>query len=294
MNYRPRRAPRHVTLELRGLNHHLVRWGPREARPAVFLHGWADTGATFQFLVDAFEGEHAIVALDWRGFGDSAWLGTPYWFPDYLADLDALLDALVPDAPATLLGHSMGGNIAGLYAGIRPERVRAVVNLEGIGLPRTEPDGAPARYRRWLDQLKTLPAFGRYRSRADFAAMLMKKNPRLSAARAAFVAESWTRELADGSFTVSADPAHRLIYPVPYRRDESEACWRRCIVPVLMVLGGLSDFRDKLGSEGSDEYLHSIYPNLTLAVLARAGHMMHHEEPEALAALVEPWLSQTS
>ncbi len=272
------------------MRHHVLRWGPPDAEPVVFLHGWADTGSTFQFLIDAFEAEHAILAIDWRGFGESDWQNSAYWFPDYLADLDALLDAVLPGMPATLLGHSMGGNIAGLYGGIRPERVRAVINLEGFGLPRAPADGAAARYRRWLEELKAPKAFGRYRSRAEFAAMLVRKNPRLGADRAGHVAMSWTRAAADGGVEVSADPAHKLVNPVLYRRDEAEACWRRCVAPVLMVFGGKSEFRASLGADGSDEYFGSIYPNLTLATLPDAGHMLHHEEPQALARLIEPWL----
>jgi pimeloyl-ACP methyl ester carboxylesterase len=292
MSYQPRRAPRSEELTLRGLAHRVLRWGPPDARPLVFLHGWADAAATFQFLVDAFAAERPIAALDWRGFGDSAWSHEPYWFPDYLADLEALLDALSPDAPATLLGHSMGGNVAALYAGIRPERVRAVINLEGFGLKRTEPGDAPARYRRWLDELKAPTGFGRYASREEFAKVLARRNPRLSAERAAFVAASWTREAADGRFENRADPAHRLVNPVLYRREEAEACWRRATAPMLMVFGALSEFRAALGPDASDDYFRAIHPNATLATIATAGHMLHHEEPEAIAALIERWLSQ--
>jgi len=290
VSYVPRRPARHSFLELRGLRHHVLRWGPEDAEPWVFLHGWADTGSTFQFLIDAFATEHAILAFDWRGFGASAWQNAAYWFPDYLADLDALLDATLPGRAVTLLGHSMGGNIAGLYGGIRPERVRAVVNLEGFGLTRSTADRAPGRYRKWLEQLKDPPTFGRHASAEDFAAMLVRKNPRLTPERAAFVAASWTRPAAAGGVEVTADPAHKLVNPVLYRRDEAEACWRACKAPVFMVFGGRSEFRASLGPDGTDDYFRSIFANLTLATLPEAGHMLHHEEPAALAALIEPWL----
>ena len=291
MSYRPRRLPREASLTLRGHRHHVLRFGPADAPPAVFLHGWADTAATFQFLIDAFRGEHALVALDWRGFGASEWQGSSYWFPDYLADLDALLEAVLPGEPATLVGHSMGGNIAGLYGGVRPERVRAVVNLEGLGLKRTRASDAPGRYRRWLDELKQPPEFGCFGSIEEFARLLARKNPRLTPERAAFVAASWGRKVADGGVIVSADPAHKLVNPVLYRREEAEACWRACVAPVLMVFGAHSEFRASLGEDGSDDYFRSIFPNLTLATLAGAGHMLHHEVPDALAALIEPWLT---
>ena len=291
MSYQPRRPPRHATLELRGLAHHVTRWGPDGVTPLVFLHGWADTGDTFQFVVDALGAERAVLALDWRGFGTSAWQGAPYWFPDYLADLDALLETVLPGAPATLVGHSMGGNIACLYAGIRPERVARLVNLEGFGLARTRPEQAPERYRQWLDELRAPPAFSTYESRERFAQVLARRNPRLAAERAAFIAERWSKRLADGSFTVAADPAHKLVNPVLYRREEAEACWRRAVAPTLLVLGGRSEFRARLGADGTDEYFRSIFPHATLAVVPQAGHMLHHEAPEAVASLIEEFLA---
>jgi pimeloyl-ACP methyl ester carboxylesterase len=258
----------------------------------VFLHGFADTSDTFQFVVDAFARDHAIVAPDWRGFGRSAWNGATYWFPDYFADLEALLDAVLPDRPATLVGHSMGGNVAGLYAGIRPERVARLVNLEGFGLPRTTPDEAPARYAKWLDALKSPSAFGRFPSLQQFARVLMRKNPRLTPERALFVARTWSTPLPDGAVVVSADPAHRLPNPVLYRREEAEACWRRCVAPTLLVLGGQSEFRPGLGADGTEAYFRDLYPDLRIATLEDAGHMMHHERPEEVAALIEAFLAE--
>lgn len=291
MSYLPRRRPRHETLRLRGLDHHVTRWGPEHAAPLVFLHGWADTSDTFQFIVDEFAEEHPILAPDWRGFGRSAWQNAAYWFPDYLADLDALLDVVSPDAPATILGHSMGGNIASLYAGIRPERIARVVNLEGFGLPRAESAQAPGRYRRWFEQLREPPTFSRYDSVERFAEILLRRNPRLGADRAGFIAARWLRELPDGGWTVNVDPFHKLVNPVLYRRDEAEACWRAATAPTLLVLGGRSEFRDGLGADGTEAYFRAIFAKLTLATLPDAGHMMHHEEPAALAALIEGFLT---
>jgi len=291
MSYQPRRAPRHATILLRGLPHRLTRWGPDAAAPLVCLHGWLDCSDTFQFVVDAFERDHPIVALDWRGFGHSAWQNGPYWFPDYLADLDALLEELSPERPATLVGHSMGGNIACLYAGVRPERVARVVNLEGFGLARTRAEQAPQRYRRWLEELRVPPAFASYESPERFAALLARRNPRLTPERAGFIAARWSRPLPGGACTVNADPAHKLVNPVLYRREEAEAVWRCAVAPTLLLLGGQSEFRARLGADGSDEYFAAIFPNLSIATVPGAGHMLHHEEPETVARLIEAFLA---
>ena len=143
-------------LEIRGLRYHVRRW-PRDGAPRMFLlHGWMDVSASFQFVVDALPREWDVYAPDWRGYGLTQWGGSDcYWFADYIADLDRLLEILQPDAPVNLVGHSLGGNVAAMYAGIRPQRVAKLVNLEGFGLAPTLPEQAPRRYARWLDELHT-------------------------------------------------------------------------------------------------------------------------------------------
>lgn len=278
---------------LRGLQIHLTRWGPaatRERPPVFLLHGYMDTSDTFQFLVDAFENDWPLIAPDWRGFGRSAWPVDGYWFPDYVADLDALLDRFTPDAPARLLGHSMGGNVAGLYSGARPERVRCLVSLEGFGLPRMHIDQAPLRMRLWLEQLTSAPEFGSYESFAQLGAVIRKRHPRISESRALFIANSWGGLAEDGRVRLKGDPRHRLVNPVLYRRDEAECFWRRLTAPALMLFGAQSEIAHRLGPEGSEETFKALIPQLRTATIEDAGHMLHLERPEAIAPLIERFL----
>ena len=290
MAYAPRRPGRHERLALRGLEHHLIRWGPDGPDPVVLLHGYADCAATFQFVADELPDAMPLVALDWRGFGESAWNRGPYWFPDYFADLECLLDALSPARPARLVGHSMGANVAMAYAGVRPDRVRALVNLEGFGLPRTTPDQAPQRLAQWLDELQAAAPFGGYADAGELAKRLMKRNPRLTADRAEWVAAAWTAPAPSGGVRLCADPAHRLVNPYLYRRDEMEACWRRVEAPVLLVVGAETELKARFGTEGGPELFRELVPKLTIETVAGAGHMLHHEKPRAVARLIEGFL----
>jgi pimeloyl-ACP methyl ester carboxylesterase len=289
--YVPRRSPEASDLEIRGLRHHVTRWRGTDPEPVFLLHGWADTGDTFQFLVDALPDHRSFVAPDLRGFGRSEWPADGYWFPDYFADLEALLDRLAPGTPVTLVGHSMGGNIATLYAGIRPERVRRVVCIEGFGLARTHPEQAPARYREWLTQVREPPAFARFPSLEAFTHLLVRRNPRLAPDRAAFIAAAWTRAEADGSVTVRADPAHKRVNAVLYRREEAEACWREIIAPVLYVVAEQSDFLPRLGEDARPETMARFVRRLEPCLIPDAGHMVHHEQPERLAHEIEHFLA---
>lgn len=292
MSYQIKRPPRHETLTVRGLAHHVTRWGPASADPVVLLHGWADTADTFQFLADALEDDWPLAAFDWRGFGRSDWSPGGYWFPDYFADLDRLLDHLCPHGPARLVGHSMGGNIVLSYAGIRADRVRRVVSLEGYGLPPVPAEDAPGRLRRWLQQLREPPVFGEFASHDDLAHLLLRRNPRLGPDRAGFIARSWARETADGGVRIAADPAHKRVNPYRYRRDESEACWQAITAPTLMVLAGRSELLPAGGPDEAARRMQELVEGIRVEVLPEAGHMLHHEQPQDVARLVEAFLRQ--
>jgi alpha-beta hydrolase superfamily lysophospholipase len=99
------------------LRHHLLEWGDAGA-VVLLLHGFLEHAHVWDWVAPrlAEAGYHAF-ALDWRGHGDSAWVGAGgyYHFADYVADLGGLVRAL--GGRAALVAHSMGGNAAVLYAG---------------------------------------------------------------------------------------------------------------------------------------------------------------------------------
>ncbi len=277
-------------VDVRGLQYHVRSWGEPGAPPLVLLHGWMDVSASFQFLVDALAGRWHCLAPDWRGFGLSDWAREGYWFPDYLADLEALLDALVGAAPVPLVGHSMGGNIACLYAGVRPQRVSHVVSLEGFGLAPGRPDEAPGRYARWLDELRAVPAFSHYPSLAAVGRRLQKNNPRLGDEQAAFLARHWAQAGSDGA-ELRSDPRHKRPNPVLYRLEEAMACWRRIAAPVLFVRGAESP-ASRMIDAAPEAYAQrtACFARLREEVLADAGHMLHHDQPLRLAHAIETFL----
>ena len=300
--YQVRRTARSTFLNLRDWRYHLREWGQPVAgrAPLVLVHGWMDVGASWQFMVDAMARDRWIVAPDWRGYGQTTTPGPrpdAYWFPDYLADLDALLDQLSPGAPVDLVGHSMGGNVAMMYAGVRPERIRRLVNLEGFGLPATRPAQAPTRLAQWLGEIRALRRgemdLKTYDSAEGVAGRLMKTNPRLGADKAAWLAQHWAAPDAQGRWAVLGDAAHKVVNPQLFRVDEALAIYARIAAPVLSVVA--SD--DSLGQwwKGKftlDEYRERLrhVPQLTEAHIDDAGHMLHHDQPERLAALLEDFL----
>lgn len=294
--YRPQRESRSIFHDVRGLRYHLRCWDPSDGAvdgvPTLFLlHGWMDVSASFQFVVDLLPPEWRVLAPDWRGFGETDRpRADTYWFPDYLGDLDALLDAFAPTQAVDVAGHSMGGNVAMLYAGIRPERVRRLVNLDGLGLPATRPEQAPERYAKWLDALKSGATMRDYPSRRAVAERLMRNNPRLRPDRAAFLALHWSRRNADGRFELLGDPVQRLPSPILYRVDETLACWRRIRADVLFVTAGITDERSDFARLPDYEERLRAVRSLRRVTVADAGHMLHHDRPDEIARLIQEFL----
>lgn len=298
--YQVKRPCRSEFVPIRHLDYHVQVWGePGPGKtPLVMVHGWMDVAASYQFVVDAMAQDHYIIAPDWRGYGQTkAPLADNFWFPDYLADLDFLLDHYAPGQPVNLVGHSMGGNVVMLYGGVRPERIRRLVNLEGFGMPATIPAQAPGRFASWMDELKKLHAgemdLKAYDSPDGVARRLMKTNPRLGQDKADWLARHWAAQNSEGKWAIQGDAAHKISNAQLYRVEEVLEIYKRLSMPVLAVEASDNSldlwWRGKFTLAQYHERLQ-VVPNVEIAHIDDAGHMMHHDQPEVLAALIERFI----
>ncbi len=280
-------------LAVRGLDYQVRRWGPRDAPRLFLLHGWMDTSATFQFVVDALRHDWQIIAPDWRGYGGTAWLGRPYWFPDYYADLDVLLAHYAPDGPVRLVGHSMGANIASIYAGLRPQRVAQLAMLDFIGLKLPVDGDSPTQLERWLDAQTVPPQLRAYPDHDALARRLRTANPRLNAERADFLARQVSRVRADGLIEIAGDPWHKIPSPLVYRIEDAMAVWRRVRAPVLMLFSAQGYVQQRFGDD--PDALRSrldCFADVRVETVADAGHNLQHDQPERVAAALEDFLAR--
>ncbi len=298
--YQVKRISRSEFIPIRTLNYHVRVWGdPSPGKtPLVLLHGWMDVAASYQFMVDALAKDHFIIAPDWRGFGLTQSGGADcFWFPDYLADLDLLLDHYAGDTPVNLVGHSMGANVAMVYAGVQPERVRRLVNLEGFGLPATHNDQAASRYAHWIKELKQLHqgslSLKPYDSLDAVARRLMKTNPRLTPDKASWLAGHWSVELTPGQWTILGETAHKITSAHLYREDEVLAIHACIGAPTLMVEASDDSialwWKGKFTLAQHHERLKAV-PKIEICQLPDCGHMLHHDQPQHLAALLTRFL----
>jgi pimeloyl-ACP methyl ester carboxylesterase len=285
--YEPRLLSRSTFVESGGLRLHVRLWGDPAANPLVLVHGAMDASITFQFLVDALQGDWFVVAPDLRGYGESE-RAPNYAFPDYLRDLEGVLDGFFPDRPVPLVGHSLGGNVVSVYAGVRPSRASHVVSLDGFGLPDRDPAEAPDFLARWLDRWAKPPGERILPSFEDLAARLQQTNPHLDQARALFLARHLGHS-CEGGVTWVFDPNHRRPFAAMFREAEWRACLARVEAPVLWVGSGQTVpaalAREPGAIAGRAEAAHATFHKLE-----GTSHNLHHDAPEAVARLIEPFL----
>jgi pimeloyl-ACP methyl ester carboxylesterase len=144
--------------------------------------------------------------------------------------------------------------------------------------------------RKWLDQIK-IPALEKnYNSFEQLTAIIQFRYPRFSQAAAEFVARVWGIADGNGRVRLAADPRHHWVNPIIYKREDAEATWREIRAPLLMMMGEESDYLKRLGSDGTVEALRATFPGVEIAGVAGAGHMLHIERPQPVAALVENFL----
>ncbi len=264
-------------------------WGPESGRPLVLLHGTRDTSATFQFLVDALQGPWRIVAPDWRGHGQTraAHYG---WFHDYLVDLDRLLQILFADRPVDLIGHSLGGNVATVFAGLRCERIRHVVSLDAFGTLPPQHAQFPELLLGWLRRVEVRPPATRYESIEQMARRLCAANRRLDWDKALFLAIHTSRASPAGGFEWQFDSFQRRSMPTFHSLAEWLSCWRRITARQLWVAAE----EELPGTVRADPQSFALVREQlaaqSLVVLADTGHNIQHDAPGPLAALIEAFL----
>lgn len=276
------------TLTIRGLKTRVTEWGDSTKPKLVLLHGWMDCGGSFQFIAPYLEDSFHIVAPDLRGFGDTDH-APGYWFPDYFADLEALLQIIAPNQSVNLAGHSMGGNIALLYAGICPHRVSRVLSLESVGLLPTDPSEAPAKYRKWLMEVLADEQPRIYPTKESLLMSIHRGNPQLAPDMVEALADLWAEPAEDsGGFKLKHDHAHRYTNPYRYNYDDIKAIWSEINVPVGLAMATASPMFQRIGKSGRIDEIRNLLSIKDDAyfVLEGAGHMIHLERPEETAQLL--------
>jgi len=270
---------RESKLTVHGLQLHLTEWGAADAQPVVMLHGIRGYGETFVGVAQALQPGCRVIALDQRGRGQSDWdPQRRYDTATYVADLLAVVDQLGL-ARFDLLGHSMGGINAIVFAAQHPQRVRRLV-IEDAG-PGAFENSAGAR--RIQQELATTPEG--FASWEDATAFMRALRPSVSEDARQQRLHSMLKPLQGGAWTWRYDHAGiaaTRLNPDPARVVDLRAFVPQIQCPTLVVRGGRSDY---LQPEMAQAMCESN-PRLRWAEVPEAGHYIHDDQPELFNRLV--------
>ena len=286
-----------------------VDWGNPDAPPLVLVHGMRDHARSWDFVAEALRDRWHVIAPDLRGHGDSEWQHDgSYGLPACICDLSELVRQL-DLAPVTLIGHSLGGNVAVRYAGIFPSRVKRLVCIEGLGPSpalMAERLGRPVaeRLAAWVEAQRRLKARAprRYPSIEDAIARMQAAHPDFTPAQAAHIVRHGIRKNAgakdggttdghttDGSTTWSFkfDPGLGVFPPVDLTVSDIEALWANVACPVLLVYG-----RQSWASNPAEDGRARHFRDARVVLVENAGHWVHHNRTDFFVRTVAEFLEQ--
>lgn len=268
-----------IQLETSRLRYHVREWERPGETTYVLVHGFSDLSATWEPIAERLDGH--VIAPDLRGHGDSEWIGPGgyYHFMDYVADLDDVIRQCARSR-VVLVGHSMGGSVASYWAGTRPDRLAALVLLEGLGPPDLIGADGPSRTAMWIEAWRT----GRDKQKVmptldDVVRRMRRHDEFLDEPSARRLAEAGTKQV-EGGYVWKQDPLHNTIGPYPYRLDTAKRYWEKVRCPVLCMDGAQSKLN--LG-DAERAARRASFANVTHRMVENAGHALQRHQPAKVA-----------
>lgn len=282
-------------IDIQGLKLHLRHWSRPNKPKLLLLHGWMDASASFQFLVDQLPTEWDIYALDWRGFGLSEHQAFGYYDRNHmLLDLHLIRQYLCPNnEPIHVVGHSLGGMLASIYAGAMPETLKTLTVAEGFGVADGDLNKAHIRMRHYLEEHETLLPYPAPKTLAELAKKQQQRNPLLNDEHALFVADALAHTNAEGKLVYRADKKHKHTTPAPYYYAYAKSMWRQISCPTLLLHGDTVPHNHYLNAiKDTLKERMACYPNAKIQKLTGVGHMLQWEAPQAFAEALANFLRE--
>jgi pimeloyl-ACP methyl ester carboxylesterase len=278
------------TLCVTGLRHHVLEWPTHsDLPPVVLVHGWMDSAASFRDVACRLQAQgRRVVAPDLRGYGDTEHIPehATYYFADFARDLHEVLVELGVHR-FDLVGHSMGGSVCTFLAGAFPERVRRLVNIEGLGPDVPAPDEGLARTRAWIAGARTPRRPPRGMGMEDVVTALVRNHPRVPREALERVAPTFVRAIDDGLYRWKADPRHRELGPIPFNRENLLVHLRAITATKLFIDGGATGWHPK----DEADRLAALAPARHV-ILDGGGHMLHWTRAHDLADAIDAFLAE--
>lgn len=266
-------------------------WGTNGKPALLLVHGGLDHARSWDATARALRDDYHVYALDLRGHGNSAWApGALYSIAEHVLDLSALAD-IINGFPITIVGHSLGGIITLVYAGIYPDRVRKIVAIEGLGPPPTHRVHKPAsqRYREWIEEVRKLEHRSphSYPNIADAVARMKEANPFLSNDVAEHLTLHGTNWNADGSIIWKFDNYARIFAPYGLNIDDAKEVLSQITCPTLLFWG-----RKSWAQDPEIDGRASVIRDHRLIKVNDAGHWVHHDQFDLFIREMKKFLAE--
>ena len=271
---------------------HYADWGNPDAPVLILQHGGRDHGRSWDWVAEQLRHDWHVIAPDLRGHGDSAWSPDGNYMMDaFVYDFAQLVHTLGQDQ-VTIIAHSLGGNIATRFCGIYPEKVRKLLNIEGLGpspqvRAEIEAAGTAQRLREWIAGKRK--AAGRLPRRYDSLeaafARMKEENGFLSNEQARHLTVHGAIRNEDGTYSWKFDN-YLNVWPVgdiPY--SEQEKLWQAITCPMLLLYGS-----DSFASNPERDGRLSHFSTARVIEYENAGHWLHHDQFERFMGDVQAFL----
>ncbi len=288
-----------MIIQLNGLSHQIYTWGDSSLPCLFMIHGWLDSGLSFQFLAEELAEQFYCIAPDLRGFGKTEHCLDPigYFFEQYFCDIHDLLNQFSAHKKVFVLGHSMGGILLSYYCGAFPDRVEAFINLEGLGTRSNRTYEAPDLLRNWVLSRGQLP-YKVFLSRQDYKTRFLRRNPGVPDKKLEFIMEGLLRKLpVEEQWTLRADSKHFMPSPSPFFPSELHPFLKKTRAKCLVVVGTHSHYLKWIGvSTWSRMALKWRFRHLRrfqLLFIEGAGHMLHLGDSQELGKVVIQFLNSS-
>ena len=259
---------------------HYVDWGNDDAPPLLLIHGGRDHCRNWDWIASELRDDYHIIAPDLRGHGDSQWLvGGGYLHIDYVYDIAQLIQQK-HIAPVTIMGHSLGGSISLIYAGLYPETVTKLISIEGMGAPPSWSSAGEAsrvehRLQNWVRGLKHLSGRvpRKYQTLEDAFHRMQTENPHLTAEQARHLTVHGSNQNEDGTYSWKFDNYVRTFAPIGLNNDEVRTLYARIKCPTLLIYG-----KESWASDPSRDGRTDVFKDVTVRGIDKAGHWSHHDQ----------------
>jgi pimeloyl-ACP methyl ester carboxylesterase len=268
---------------------HFWDWGENGKPNLILVHGMRDHARSWDSIAEAFLPHFRVLAPDLRGHGDSSWTsGAAYTIPEFVLDISALID-IVGKWPVYMIGHSLGGAIVLQYAGVYPDRVKKLVDIEGFAIPPEQhtPGETPDRLRNWIEKIRTLEVHAPHKYPGVEAAVtrMYEANHYLTEETARHLTLFGTNWSPDGSLTWKFDNYVRALSPCGFNVEETQAVWRRITCPALIFRG-----LDSWALDPEEDGRLKALSDFRLINVPKAGHWVHHDQPDVFIAETRDFL----